>query len=86
MIDAPDTAAYYRGLMRFTALLRDGHSNACRSPALENAFYARPDARTAKVEGDVIVLDVTDNSLQSQLQVGAQIVSIDGIEANGSAL
>jgi C-terminal processing protease CtpA/Prc len=81
VIDAKETAAYYRELMRFAALLRDGHCNVYPPQELQGDFYSSPGVRTAKVEGEVLVLDVLDESLQAQgLHVGAQILSIDGID------
>jgi C-terminal processing protease CtpA/Prc len=77
---ARDTAAYYRELIRFTALLKDGHSNAYAPESLAPLFYSRPGLHTARIEGKVLVTEIADASLQSQgLRVGDVISSIDGL-------
>jgi carboxyl-terminal processing protease len=77
---AQDTGAYYLELMQFVALLRDGHSNVYPPEEIAKRFYSRPGVRTAKVEGRVIVMEVTDSDLSRQgPRVGDEVVSIDGI-------
>ena len=79
VLAAPDTAAYYRELMRFTALLQDGHSNAYPPKELAAQFYSRPGIATQHVEGQVLVTRVRDAALLAQgLQVGDRLLSIDG--------
>ena len=78
---AQDTETYYRELMQFVALLRDGHSNVYPPEEIAKRFYSRPGVRTAKVEGRVIVMDVTDSDLSREgLRVGDEVVGIDGID------
>ena len=77
---AQDTGAYYRELMQFIALLRDGHSNVYPPEEIAKRFNSWPGVRTAKVEGRVIVMEVTDSDLSRQgLRVGDEVVSIDGV-------
>jgi len=79
VLAAADTAAYYRELMRFTALLQDGHSNAYPPKELTAQFYSRPGLVTQHVDGRVLVTRIRDASLLTQgLQVGDQLLSIDG--------
>lgn len=86
VIDAPDQAAYWRELMRFTALLRDGHSNAYPPESMAGQFWSRPGLRTARVESQVLVMEVRDPSLQAHIHVGDQILTIDGepVEAHAA--
>ncbi len=79
VLAAKDTEAYYRELMRFTALLGDGHSNAYAPEALASRFYARPGLRTERIEADVLVTEIRDPALERQgLRVGDAVRSIDG--------
>ena len=86
VLAAKDTAAYYRELIRFTALLKDGHSNAYGPESLESLFYSRPGLHTARIEGQVLVTEIADATLQSQgLHVGDVISSIDGLPVDAYA-
>lgn len=79
VIAAANNEAYFRELMRFTALLKDGHSNAYPPEALAPKFYSRPGLRTALVEKQVLVTEVRDPELaRLGMQVGDQILRIDG--------
>ncbi len=79
VIAAADTEAYYRELMRFVALLQDGHSNAYPPDVIQERFYSRPGLRTARVEGKVIVTQVRDRALMTHgVEVGDELVTIDG--------
>jgi carboxyl-terminal processing protease len=81
VIAAPDTATYYRELMRFVALLHDGHSNVYPPKELENDFYSRPGLLTARIDGRVIVTRIYDHGLMTQgLRVGDEILAIDGVD------
>lgn len=80
VLAARDTEAVYRELMRFTALLRDGHSNAYPPDELLQRFYARPGLRTGRVEGHTVVLAVTDPALERRgVRVGDLVLSVDGL-------
>lgn len=77
-IAAKDTQAYYRVLMRFVALLADGHSNVYAPEALRETFYSRPGLRTALVEGKVVVVSIEDQALTaSGMTVGDELVRVD---------
>jgi C-terminal processing protease CtpA/Prc len=79
VIAASDTAAYYRELMRFVALLRDGHSNVYAPEALSSRFYARPGLRTELVEDRVLVIGIADPNLGVLgVRVGDEVVAVDG--------
>lgn len=79
VIEADDTAAYYRELMRFVALLRDGHSNVYPPEEIRDRFYSRPGLRTARVEGKVVVTGVHDAGLvRGGVKVGDELVAVDG--------
>jgi C-terminal processing protease CtpA/Prc len=66
--------------MRFTAQLKDGHSNAYPPEALAPRFYARPGLRTARIEGHVLVTEVRDPALMRQgVRIGDEVLRIDGM-------
>ena len=76
---AASTEEYYRVLMRFAALLKDGHTNVYPPEAIQNAFYARPGLRTRLVEGSVVVTRIDDPALVAQgWKVGDVILKIEG--------
>jgi len=80
VLAAKDTLAYYRELIRFTALLQDGHSNAYVPDSLLDRVYTRPGLRTARIEGTVVVTAVVDAALvQAHVNPGDELVAIDGI-------
>ena len=75
---AETTRDYYRVLMQLGPLLQDGHTNIYPPQELIDEFYAGPPVVTALVEGKVIVLRVDSPALARQLQVGDEIVAVDG--------
>jgi C-terminal processing protease CtpA/Prc len=80
VLAAKDTLAYYRELMRFTALLQDGHSNAYPPESLADRVYTRPGLRTGRVEGRVVVTSVVDAALvRANVKPGDEVLAIDGI-------
>lgn len=80
VLAAKDTLAYYRELIRFTALLQDGHSNAYVPDSLADRVYTRPGLRTARIEGKVVVTAVVDAALvEAHVEPGDELVAIDGI-------
>jgi C-terminal processing protease CtpA/Prc len=80
------TEEYYRELMRFVALLRDSHCNVYPPKELAECFYSRPGVQTAKVEGRVIVMEVTDGDLSQQgLRAGDEVLRIEGIDVEDYA-
>lgn len=79
VIATADTASYYRELMRFVALLHDGHSNVYFPKDLADRFSARPGLRTELVEDRVLVIGLSDPALGERgMRVGDEIVAIDG--------
>ena len=80
VLAAKDTLAYYRELIRFTALLHDGHSNAYVPASLADRVYTRPGLRTARIEGKVVVTAIVDAALvEARVVPGDEVVAIDGI-------
>jgi len=76
---AETTRDYYRVLMQLAPLLHDGHTNIYPPRELIDEFDAAPPVATALVEGKVIVLRVDSPALARQLQVGDEIVAVDGM-------
>ncbi len=75
----PSTEDYYRVLMRFAALLKDGHTNVYPPEAIQNAFYARPGLQTRSVEHMVVVTGIDDPALLTQgWHVGDVLLKING--------
>jgi hypothetical protein len=75
----PSTEDYYRVLMRFAALLKDGHTNVYPPEVLQKAFYARPGLHTRLVENTVVVTGIDDPALVTQSwRVGDVLLKIDG--------
>ena len=86
VLAAKDTASYYRELIKFISLLGDGHSNAYAPGPIASLFYSRPGLRTARIEGQVLVTEITDASLHSKgMRVGDAISKIDGLPAGAYA-
>jgi C-terminal processing protease CtpA/Prc len=79
VVTAKNTRDYYAVLMRFAALLHDGHTNVYPPEALEDRFYARPPLRTALVEDKVLITALGSPTLaRLGLGVGDEVVAIDG--------
>jgi len=76
---AETTAEYYRILMQFAPLLRDGHTNIYAPEELGDRFYARPPIETALVGDTVMVTAVRSPALARRLAIGDEIVAIDGL-------
>jgi carboxyl-terminal processing protease len=73
------TEEYYRVLMRFVALLKDGHTNVYPPQAIRDAFYGGPGLHTRLVDKSVVVTGVDDPALLTQgWHVGDVILKIDG--------
>ena len=83
---AASTEQYYRVLMRFAALLKDGHTNIYPPEPLRDAFYGRPGLRTQWVENAVVVTGIDDPALSAQhWRVGDVLVKIDGEDVRSYA-
>ena len=86
VLAAPDTAAYYCELVRFFALLKDGHSNVYAPAELAARWYARPGLQTRLIEGHVLVIRVADPSLvHAGVRVGDELLEIDGRDVKAYA-
>lgn len=72
------TEQYYRVMMQFAALLKDGHTNVYPPESIRDAFYGGPGLRTALVENTVVVTGVDDPALLAQWRVGDVLLKIDG--------
>jgi len=73
------TGDYYRELLAFVALLRDGHTGINLPAELRPGFYSRPPIATRKIGGKVLVTDLFDPALAaSGVAPGMEIVAIDG--------
>ena len=72
------TAEYYKVLMKFYALLKDGHTNVYPPDSLSSEFYSRPPFRTELIEGRVFVTQVmSDSLLKSGIVPGLEVLEID---------
>lgn len=79
ILAAKTTEDYYRTLIRFTALLKDGHSRVIAPIELSDHLYAMAPLATAPVNGKVIVTEVSDPSLQSKgIAPGTELTTIQG--------
>jgi C-terminal processing protease CtpA/Prc len=77
--NTPSTEEYYRVLMRFASLLKDGHTNVYPPETIQNAFYGGPALHTSLVETSVVVTGVDDPALLALgWRVGDVILKIDG--------
>lgn len=76
---AETTLDYYRVLMQLAPLLRDGHTNIYPPEQLRDRFFARPALTTEFVDDAVVVTKVTSSALARRVQVGDEIVAIDGV-------
>ena len=73
------TEDYYRVLMHFAALLKDGHTNVYPPAPLRDTFYGGPGLRTQLVENAVVVTGIDDPALIAQgWRVGDVLLKIDG--------
>lgn len=73
------TEEYYRVLMRFAALLKDGHTNVYPPEQIRNTFYGAPGLHTQLVENAIVVTAIDDPALLAQRwRVGDVLLKIDG--------
>ncbi|WP_428328994.1 S41 family peptidase [Mucilaginibacter sp.] len=74
------TADYYKVLISFYALLKDGHTNVYVPDSLTSEFYSRPPFRTEMIEGRVFVNQVFSDSLyKSGIVPGLEVIKIDSV-------
>ena len=76
---ANTTRDYYAVMRELAPLLRDGHTNIGPPAELHGEFEARPPLRTVLVEGRVLVRHVDDAALAPRVQVGEEVLAIDGM-------
>jgi carboxyl-terminal processing protease len=72
-------AEYYRLLQKFTALLKDGHTDISLPPGIRDTTDAPP-VVVEKVENKAVILDcaATDELKGSGLSRGVELVKVDG--------
>ena len=76
---ARTTEEYYRGLMRFLAKLKDGHTRVLPPAKLMDHFNGVTSVNTRLVEGKIIVTGTGDPALKAQgVVTGAEVTAIDG--------
>jgi C-terminal processing protease CtpA/Prc len=77
---AKTTEDYYRTLIRFAALLKDGHSRVIAPVELSDRLYALAPLMTAPVDGKVVVTEVSDPSLQAKgIGPGSELITVQGL-------
>ena len=79
VLESTTTIDYYRALIRFTALLQDGHTQVTMPAWVrQQHVFDQPDVRVTAVDGHAIVWNVED-TLASHIPVGSEIVAVDGV-------
>jgi carboxyl-terminal processing protease len=79
VLEAPDIETYWRTLMRFAALLGDGHTSVSPPEELHPRLFARPPLRTALLGQDVVVMAIGSPLVSARgLDVGDRVLSVDG--------
>jgi C-terminal processing protease CtpA/Prc len=79
VMSASTTRDYYAVMRELAPLLKDGHTNIVPPGELSNEFWARPPLRTVLAEGRVLVRHVDDAALAARVQVGEEVLAIDGV-------
>lgn len=86
VLAAQNTAAYYRELQRFVALLKDAHSDVLGPEALAAQWYARPGLSTRMIAGRVVVTHVADAALGAAgARVGDELLTVNGRDVQAYA-
>jgi C-terminal processing protease CtpA/Prc len=75
------TLDYYRVMMEFAALLKDGHTNVSPPRELQDDFWSRPAIWIALVEGRVLVAKVLGDEALTAAGVrrGVELIAVDGL-------
>lgn len=74
------TLEYYRLLMQFAALLKDGHTGVFSPVEVQQQMSASPPVTLALVEGRILVARVLDDALAAaQVRRGVELVAVDGL-------
>ena len=78
-LSAQSTIDYYRVLLRFVALLRDGHTQVTMPPwVFRRHVFDQPKISLTAVQGKAIVSN-TEEALVSDIPIGSEIVAVDGV-------
>jgi hypothetical protein len=78
VLEAETTVEYYRVLIRFAALLQDGHTQVMMpSWVFQQHVFDQPKIRVTPAEGRALVWNV-EEPLASQVPVGSEILAVDG--------
>lgn len=75
------TKAYYNELIQFYAQLNDGHTWIWYPDSINNQINTIP-IRTRLIEGKIIVTKVFHPTLKDKIDIGDEILKIDGVNAN----
>jgi carboxyl-terminal processing protease len=79
VLQSSTTIDYYHELIRFTALLQDGHTQVTMPPrVLQQHVFDQPDVRVTAVAGHAIVWNVED-TLAAHIPVGSEIIAVNGV-------
>jgi C-terminal processing protease CtpA/Prc len=75
------TREYYRVLMEFAALLKDGHTNISPPRELQDDFWSRPAIGITLVEGRVLVTRVLGDEALAAAGVrrGVELIAVDSL-------
>lgn len=70
---------YYRELMRFNALLKDGHTNIYLPKGLEQGQLDRPSIGLYEANKEAVVIS-TSQALQASIPLGSTLLKLDGVD------
>lgn len=73
------TYEYYRELMKFNALLHDGHTNIYLPKGLASKYVDRPVVYITEADHQAVVT-VVRRELQDQIPLGSTIISVEGVD------
>ncbi|MBX2859051.1 MAG: peptidase S41 [Cellvibrionaceae bacterium] len=73
------TYVYYRELMKFNALLKDGHTNIYLPKALAAKHIDWPALSITEADQKAVVTEVK-SELQAQIPLGSTIIAVDGVD------
>ncbi|MEQ9007096.1 MAG: S41 family peptidase, partial [Ekhidna sp.] len=74
-----NTYEYYRELMKFNALLQDGHTNVYLPEGLSAQYEDWPAVYMTEANQEAIVTKV-DVALQAEIPLGSSIISVEGVD------
>ncbi|MEZ9537199.1 S41 family peptidase [Shewanella sp. 10N.286.52.B9] len=73
------TYEYYRELMKFNALLQDGHTNIYLPKGLSSKYVDWPALSLTEANHQAVVTKVK-RELQAEIPLGSSIISVDGVD------